>query len=430
MKTYKEVLDFLYSQLPLFQRVGPAAYKADLGNTIELCKILGNPERNLRSIHIAGTNGKGSCSHILASVFQEAGYKTGLYTSPHLKDFRERIRIDGKMIPEKEIIDFVNQHKEKFVPVQPSFFELTVGLAFEYFSKQKVDIVILETGLGGRLDSTNVVTPELSIITNIGTDHTNFLGDTYEKIAFEKAGIIKNNIPVVIGETHPATEPVFREKANEKSSSIYFADKELQLHNIKLSLTKGKMEFDVFKNDELLFKQLKTDLFGNFQLKNLVTTLQSLLLLKDIFTIPQKAFIKGFQKVKTNTGFAGRWHVLSELPFAVADTGHNPEGVQQVLHQIETIGYDRLHIVLGMVNDKNIDNVLSILPKQAIYYFCKADIPRGMPVNELEEKAGKFDLKGIKFTDVMNAYKSAVQNARNRDIVFIGGSTFTVAEVL
>lgn len=430
MKTYKEVLDFLYSQLPLFQRIGPAAYKADLGNIIELCNILGNPEKKLKSIHIAGTNGKGSCSHMLASVFQEAGYKTGLYTSPHLKDFRERIRVNGKMIPEKEVISFVNQYKEKFVPVQPSFFELTVGLAFDYFTKQDVDIAILETGLGGRLDSTNVVTPVLSIITNIGTDHTNFLGDTYEKIAFEKAGIIKKTIPVVIGETHPATEPVFREKANKKFSSIYFADKELQLQNISLSPREGKMKFDVSRNEELLFKQLKSDLFGNFQLKNIVTTLQSLLLLQNIFTIPGKAIIKGFQKVKSNTGFAGRWHVLNESPFVVADTGHNPEGVQQVLHQIETIGYDRLHIVLGMVNDKNIDKVLSLLPKQAIYYFCKADIPRGMPVNDLEEKAGEFGLKGIKFTDVMNAYKSAVQNARNRDIVFIGGSTFTVAEVL
>lgn len=427
---YQEVIDFLFSQLPIFQRIGSAAYKADLSNTIQLCKILGNPEKKFKSIHIAGTNGKGSCSHIIASIFQETGFKTGLYTSPHLKDFRERIRINGQMIPETEVINFVTNYKNDFLPIQPSFFEITVGMAFEYFAKEKVDIAILETGLGGRLDSTNVVTPELSIITNIGIDHTNFLGDTLEKIASEKAGIIKKTIPVVIGETQQETKEVFIEKAKKEDAPIFFADSIIDIDNLVMSPETNTMRFDVKQNKGLIFSKLHADLYGKYQLKNIATCLQSIMLLKKVYRIPDKAIIEGLINVKNNTGLKGRWQVISKNPLTITDTGHNKDGIEQVLKQIESTPHNNLHFVLGMVNDKTIDGVLALLPKSATYYFCKADIPRGMPVKELETKANQFGLKGLTFPSVRKALEAARKNAEENDLVFVGGSTFTVAEIL
>ena len=430
MRTYQEVIGFLYSQLPIFQRVGQAAYKADLTNTIKLCKILDNPEKKFKSIHIAGTNGKGSCSHILASVFQEAGYKTGLYTSPHLKDFRERIRINGKKIPQQAVVNFVNLYKDKFIPIQASFFEITVGMAFEYFKNEKVDIAILETGLGGRLDSTNVITPELSVITNIGTDHTNFLGNTYEEIACEKAGIMKPKVPVVIGETQEETKDVFSKKTIDNNAAIYFADQLITLKNVSFAPKMGAMNMDVFHKDNLFLEHLETDLIGKYQLKNIVTCIQSILILRETYDIPDISIRNGLKKVKENTGFSGRWHIVKQNPLTIADTGHNKEGVHQVMQQINNIPHNHLHFVLGMVNDKNLDGILELLPKTATYYFCKANIPRGMPAEDLKEKANQFELSGEIHQSVKKALAVAQLNAENGDLVFIGGSTFTVAEIL
>lgn len=403
---YPETLDYLFGQLPMYQRIGNAAYKANLDNTYRLSEILNHPEKQFKSVHIAGTNGKGSTSHMLASVLQEAGYKVGLYTSPHLKDFRERIKINGEMISENEVIDFVEEYKKEFEKIQLSFFEWTVGLAFHYFAKQKVDIAIVETGLGGRLDSTNIVTPEVAIITNISMDHTQFLGDSLTKIAAEKAGIIKPTIPVIIGETQPEIKHVFIEKANQLNAPIQFAD-------------------------ELSFKEYESDLKGIYQQQNKKTVVSTIHELQTLgWDIAEKHIIKGLQSVVKNTGLMGRWQVLNNQPLTVCDTGHNEAGITLILTQINQQLFEKLHVVLGVVNDKDITNILQLLPKYATYYFCQAKIPRALEASILAEKATAIGLSGTTFSSVDAAYKAAQKNANTNDMIFIGGSTFVVAEVV
>ena len=427
--TYKETLDWMFNKLPMYQRIGAAAYKADLNNTIQLLQLLDNPHHNCKSVHVAGTNGKGSTSHMLASVFQEAGYKTGLYTSPHLIDFRERIRINGEMIPEENVVQFIDTYKAKFEAMELSFFELTVGMAFDYFSKEKIDIAIVEVGMGGRLDSTNLITPELSIITNIDFDHMKFLGDTRAKIAYEKAGIIKPNIPVVIGETHPETEQVFIDKAKECNSPIYFADQVFDCDKIHIESNTAQ-QFDVWKNSELYLEALEIPLMGYYQQKNLTTVMCALDLLRDKFNLTEDHIRDGIGKVISNTHLMGRWQILNSDPLTIADTGHNVAGITEVVQQLAQMNYNKLHFVLGMVNDKDIESVLQLLPRNADYYFCKADIPRGLDANILAKKAFDMGLRGMVYESVNHAYRSAVNNARFGDVVFVGGSNFTVAEVV
>ncbi len=418
----------------MYQRIGHAAYKADLKNTIEICRLLGNPEKYLtgRCIHIAGTNGKGSTSHFLASIFQEEGYKTGLYTSPHLKDFRERIKINGKMIPKKQVVEFVEQQRKSFEKIQPSFFEMTVGLAFDYFKNEKVDIAIIETGMGGRLDSTNVISPALSVITNIGWDHEHFLGDTLEKIAAQKAGIIKAGIPIVIGETQVETKNVFRKKAATENAALVFADKLFSIKSPKTTGTKKQyLELDIVKGDKLFFKKIKSELTGIYQYKNILTVLAAVYALqKKDFSVSDKSIRNGFKNVITNTGIKGRWQKISSSPLAYCDTGHNIDGIKQVLKQIALVNHQKLHFVIGVVSDKKIEPVLKILPKNATYYFCRPHIPRGLNEHELMDKAVSVGLKGHAFPSVDSAYKSALLNANSKDLVFVGGSTFVVAEVV
>lgn len=403
---YPETLDYLFGQLPMYQRIGNAAYKANLDNTYRLSEILNHPEKQFKSVHIAGTNGKGSTSHMLASVLQEAGYKVGLYTSPHLKDFRERIKINGEMISENEVIDFVKEYKHEFEKIQLSFFEWTVGLAFHYFANQKVDIAIVETGLGGRLDSTNIVTPEVAVITNISMDHTQFLGDTLAKIAAEKAGIIKSTIPVVIGETQPEIKPVFIEKAKQLNAPIQFAD-------------------------EYPTQEYESDLKGAYQQKNKKTVVATIQILQTLgWKIAANHIKKGLLNVVNNTGLMGRWQVLNKQPLTVCDTGHNEAGIKLILAQLAEQDYEKLHFVLGVVNDKDITNILQLLPNNAIYYFCQANIPRALDVNTLAEKATAVGLSGTTFPSVEAAYQAAQKNATAKDMIFIGGSTFVVAEVV
>ncbi len=403
---YPETLDYLFGQLPMYQRIGNAAYKANLDNTYRLSEILIHPEKQFKSVHIAGTNGKGSTSHMLAAVLQEAGYKVGLYTSPHLKDFRERIKINGEMISESEVIDFVNEFKTEFEKIQLSFFEWTVGLAFHYFAKEKVDIAIIETGLGGRLDSTNIVTPEVAVITNISMDHTQFLGDTLAKIAAEKAGIIKSTIPVIIGETQPEIKPVFIEKAKQLNAPIQFAD--------------------------VLSSQVyESDLKGAYQQKNKKTVIATINILQQLgWKIAENHIKQGLLNVVNNTGLMGRWQILNTQPLTVCDTGHNEAGIKLILAQLAEQQFKKLHFVLGVVNDKDISNILQLLPKNATYYFCQAKIPRALEVSVLAEKATAVGLSGKIFPTVEGAYQAAQKNAAANDMIFIGGSTFVVAEVV
>ena len=405
--TYQETLAWLFKQLPMYQRMGASAYKADLNNTLVLAEYLNHPEKTFKSIHVAGTNGKGSVSHMLASVLQEAGYKVGLYTSPHLKDFRERIKINGQPILEDDVVSFIKKHKLFFETHSLSFFEMTVGLAFDYFRQEQVDIAITEVGMGGRLDSTNIITPEVSVITNIGNDHAQFLGDTLEKIAIEKAGIIKAKVPVVIGETQSETEAVFRLIAKEKDTTITFADK-MQLEHYT------------------------TDLKGNYQQKNLQTavTVAQVLSKKGYFKVDKKAIKQGLLNVVKNTGLQGRWQILSEHPKIICDTAHNTEGLQYVIRQLLEESYNNLHIVLGVVADKKLDAILPLFPKNATYYFCTPDIPRGLDSKILHTAAKEHGLIGKSFDAVKNAFVEAKKNATERDLIFVGGSTFVVAEVL
>ena len=419
----------MFNKLPMYQRIGASAYKADLNTTINIINYLDNPQDSFKTIHIAGTNGKGSTSHSLASVFQEAGYKTGLYTSPHLRDFRERIRINGVMIPENEVVDFIDKHKNKLEELELSFFEMTVAMAFDYFRKEKVDIAIVEVGMGGRLDSTNVIKPELSVITNISLDHVKFLGENEEHIAAEKAGIIKQEIPVVIGETQESCKHVFINTAKEKNSPIFFAD---QIMDCKKDSTHSieYQKFDICKNNEAYLKDVKYPLLGNYQKKNLATVICALDILKDSFNLQEAHIINGLANVVTNTGLMGRWQVINNKPLAIADTGHNVAGINEVNKQLAETKYEKLHFVLSVVNDKDIDGILQLLPKDAEYYFCKADIPRGLSADILAEKATQCGLIGKVYESVRLAYSTALENAQEGDLVFVGGSNFTVAEVV
>lgn len=422
---YKEALDWLYTQLPMFQRIGAAAYKADLFNTLLVCKHLGNPEKKIKSIHIAGTNGKGSSSHLLASVLQEAGYKVGLFTSPHLKDFRERIRINGEMIPEEEVLQFVLENKIFFESNQLSFFEMTAALSFYHFANEQVDVAVIETGMGGRLDSTNVIKPLLAIITNIGWDHTQFLGDTLEKIAVEKAGIIKENTPIIICETQPETQPVFEKIAKEKNAPITFVQEHFSTNKLNDDPSSPMCLYETNGTEYL------SPLKGNYQNNNLSGVFAAVEQLRRLhFDIAQEHLKKGIENVKMNTGFKGRWEILGKDPLIIADTAHNKNGLEYVLTQLADLSYDQLHMVLGFVNDKNVDDILAMFPKRARYYFTQANIPRAMPVNELLDKARKAGLTGSSFDSTRVALDQAKLNANKNDIIYIGGSTFVVAELI
>lgn len=412
----------------MFQRVGAQAYKPSLENTLKLSEALGNPHKNFKSIHIAGTNGKGSTTHMLASICQEAGYKTGLYTSPHLVDFRERIRINAEMIPQQNVVDFVEKNKLIIEEIQPSFFEMCVVMAFDYFAKEQVDIAVIEVGMGGRLDSTNIIDPLLSIITNISFDHMQFLGDTLPKIAREKAGIIKSKTPVIISQKQEECADVFLEIAKEKNSKIIFASEKLKVVDIEDS------DLNILSMDVQSIEKkyhLETKLTGKYQLKNILGVVAAYEELNSIgFNIPVKALVDGTLNVKENTGLRGRWEILSKEPLTIADTGHNEDGIQQILNQITGIEYDRLHWVWGMVNDKDPAKVFKLLPKNANYYFCAPDIPRGLDSVSCKEKAAEYELFGESYDSVVQAYEAAQSNARSNDLILIGGSTFVVAEVL
>ena len=398
---YEEGINYLFSKLPMYQRTGAAAYKKDIGNIIKACKILDNPQNKFKSIHIAGTNGKGSTAHMLASIFQEAGYKTGLYTSPHLKDFRERIKIDGQLISEKDTLDFILKNKNQYEKIEMSFFEYTVAMAFDYFANENVDIAIIETGLGGRLDSTNIISPEISIITNIGYDHTNLLGNSLEEIAKEKAGIIKKNTPVIIGRKQEETEHIFKIEAKEKNSSIHFCRK-----NFNYS----------------------TDLKGEYQKENLNTALQAMKILN--LNINDDIISKGLNNVVKNTGLNGRWQTIAKKPLTICDTGHNEDGIKNNIKQLKKLKFNKLHFVFGTVNDKDLRKILRLLPVNAQYYFCSANIERSLNSKKLLEESKNFKLFGERYESVIEAYHSAQSNAKMDDLIFIGGSTFIVAEVL
>ena len=403
--TYQETTTWLFNQLPMFQMQGASAYKKDLTNTLLLVEHLQHPETKFKSIHVAGTNGKGSTSSMLASILQEVGYKVGLYTSPHLKDFRERIRINSEMISEDFVVDFVAQNKSFFEANQLSFFEMTVGLAFDYFAKEQVDIAVVEVGMGGRLDSTNVITPLVSVITNIGFDHTQFLGDTLPKIANEKAGIIKSNVPVVIGEYSEETKPVFIDKAKLENTPIYFAQ----------------------DNPEVTYEYA---LLGDYQMHNKKTVLQTIELLQSQFNIEEKHIKLGLKNVIQNAGLLGRWQILKQKPFTVCDTAHNSHGLKIVLNQIQKHQFETLHVVLGVVNDKDLDSILPLFPKNANYYFCKPNVPRGLEPQILQKKAAEYGLYGEVFNSVSEAYDEAINSAKDSDFIYVGGSTFVVAEIV
>jgi dihydrofolate synthase/folylpolyglutamate synthase len=427
--TYLETLDYLYSRLPMFTRIGAAAMKKDLHNTLLMCENLGNPQNKFKTIHIAGTNGKGSTSHMLAAILQQAGYKTGLYTSPHLKDFRERIRVNGEMVTESYVTSFTAEQKKLIEEISPSFFEVTVAMAFDYFARQEVDIAVIEVGLGGRLDSTNIIIPELSVITNISLDHTNLLGNTITEIASEKAGIIKKGIPVVIGEKQPDADTVFIAKAAESGSTITFADIELQLRNTQRE--DNFLVASVFKGEVCLFKDLRLDLSGTYQLKNLLTVITSVLNLRSLrFRIPDDAVSSALKNTVGITGLQGRWQVLGTNPQVICDTGHNIAGIEEVLKNIKATPYQHLHMVVGMLKDKDVRSVLQLLPAEASYYFCAPDLERAMPAAELAAYAAEYGLNGLVYESVNSALSAAREHAQTADLIFIGGSTFIVAEVL
>jgi len=420
----------MYQMLPMYQRVGKSAYKADLETSIAFDNYLNKPHKNYKTIHIAGTNGKGSISHMLASVLQEAGCKVGLYTSPHLRSYTERIKVNGQEVAEDFVVKFIEKNKPFLEKETPSFFEMTVFMAFQYFKEQQVDIAVIEVGMGGRLDSTNVITPIVSAITNISFDHTAFLGNTLEKIAIEKAGIIKENIPVIIGETQQEIEFTFIDIAQQKNTNIIFADK---LFNIEYGLltADNKQIVNVETNGKIVFKELKTDLLGKYQQKNIVTALAVINELQHLGEkITTENIYKGFENVVSNTGLKGRWQILGNNPLIVADTGHNEAGWNFILEQINNTAFKKLHFVFGVVDDKNIDNILTKLPKQAYYYFTQARIPRALDCNILAEKATKAGLQGEIISDVNEALQKAKQNADKFDFIFVGGSTFVVAEVV
>jgi dihydrofolate synthase / folylpolyglutamate synthase len=426
--TYEQATNYLFTRLPMFSRIGAAAYKKDLTNTLQLCEYLGNPQTKFKSIHIAGTNGKGSTSHMLAAVLQTAGYKTGLYTSPHLRDFRERFRVNGEMIDKQFVIDFVQRIQPAIDKIEPSFFEITVAMAFEYFVREQVDIAVIETGLGGRLDSTNVITPEVAVITNIGWDHMNLLGDTLPAIALEKAGIIKPQVPVVIGETTAETKPVFEQVAHEKAAPLFFADTQRYVAEWKYEHHQLVLQVATSRTDERSTYQL--DLPGYYQTKNCITVLEVIAhLQKAGYKITDEQVQKALRQVKKLTGLHGRWEVVHANPVVVLDVGHNEDGIKQITAQIELSDYQHLHIVIGMVKDKEIEKVLSLLPKEATYYFTRAQIPRALPETELAARAQALGLSGHTYGDVNTALQEAMHKADKRDMILVCGSVFVVGEV-
>ena len=433
---YQETIDYLYARLPMFSRIGAAAIKPNLDNTIAICKFLGHPEKKIKTIHIAGTNGKGSTSHMLASIFQEAGYKTGLYTSPHLYDFRERIKVNGQMCPQDFVIDFTNKIKPCIEKIEPSFFEITVGMAFDYFAEEKVDIAIIETGLGGRLDSTNVIHPELSIITNIGFDHMALLGNTLEAIASEKAGIIKKDTPVVIGAIDTATKKVFEDKANTENAPIYFAENFIEFKSFQNNWQNALFEFNqplIHLLDAPLFPKnftIECDLPAKYQAKNLKAVLVAAQLLSTMgWKLTAGKVMKALSQVKKNNGLMGRWECIQDSPRVILDVAHNEHGVHALLEQLASLQYPQLHIVTGMVKDKDVQAVLKLLPKNALYYFTQSHIPRALPVNELAAQAIVIGLNGHSYEDVNLALKDAIKNANHNDLILVIGSVFLVAEV-
>lgn len=426
--TYQETLDFLFNALPMYQRIGAAAFKADLHNTLQLCEHLGNPHQKFKSIHVGGTNGKGSTSHALASVLQEAGYKVGLYTSPHLKSFTERIKINGCEISEENVIAFVAKNKDYLEALQPSFFEMTVGMAFNHFAEEIVDYAVIEVGLGGRLDSTNVLLPELCVITNIGLDHVQYLGNTLHRIALEKAGIIKNGVNVVISETQKETQPVFEAIAKERQAPIYFADQKYKINPVNLNSASTFCKYEVI--DPMGKKYFQLDLLGNYQQKNLAGILQAISILKEKgLAIGDDAVELGLSRIIKNTGLKGRWQKLGENPLVYCDTGHNTEGIKMIVDQIKGISFKNLYMILGVSNDKDLDPVLALLPREAYYLFCEANIPRAMSAELLHDKAENFGLNGEIAPDVNEALKKVLTIAGKDDLVFVGGSTFVVAEL-
>jgi len=425
--SYEEAVQYLYQNLPIFQRVGASAYRPDLTNTLRLCEALGNPHLKFKSIHVAGTNGKGSTSHMLAAILQSAGYKTGLYTSPHLRNFTERIRVNGKEADRKFIVDFVNRVKPLIEEIKPSFFEITVVMAFCYFVEQKIDIAVIEVGLGGRLDSTNVILPLVSVITNIGWDHKEILGDTLEKIAVEKAGIIKEKTPVVISERQAEVEKVFIDRANQLRAALTFATYDIQVvQNEKY----GQFYYDIFKSGSPYIRKAVSGLQGIYQQQNIAGVVATVSVLNTAgFSIDEKAVITGLRDVVSLTDLKGRWQKLSEAPLMICDTGHNIDGIRQVVNQLSMQRATHLHMVWGMVKDKDISDILAILPKDASYYFCEARIPRAMSASVLADKARAAGLRGEVIPDVNDAIRKALTLARETDLIFIGGSTFVVAEI-
>ena len=425
--TYPETLQYFYSKLPMYHRIGNAAFKKDLSNTLALCAHLGNPHARFKTIHIGGTNGKGSCSHLIAAALQKAGYKVGLYTSPHYKDFRERIKINGKYIPKSFVCDFTDKNRAAFEEIKPSFFEMAVALAFQYFAVQKVDIAVVEVGLGGRLDSTNVIMPELSVITNISYDHMQMLGDTLPQIAFEKAGIIKNRVPVVIGETHSESSAVFLQKAAEMDAPILFADKLYAISGREggyFSVEKKNLPYGRYFCDGGLSR-------AGYQEKNLVTAIAAIDELKKIgWCVDVENLQAALFHLTDLVKFMGRWQKLSDDPLTIVDSGHNEAGVQNALDQLDKLTFNRLHIVTGFVNDKDVEKVLSLYPKNASYYFAKANIPRGLDAALLQQMASKIGLKGKKYSSVKNALKAAKRNVEQGDMILVLGSIFVVGELL
>jgi dihydrofolate synthase / folylpolyglutamate synthase len=427
--TYQQTLDYLFARLPMYQRVGAAAYKANLDNTIKIAEYLGRPQIHLKCIHVAGTNGKGSSSHMIAAVLQLSGYKTGLYTSPHLNDFRERIKINGKMIPKKNVVDFVEQHKAFFESIEPSFFEWTVALALDYFAKEEVDAAVIEVGLGGRLDSTNIIVPKACLITNISMDHMNLLGDTLKKISFEKAGIIKPRVPVVISQYQSETAPVFNAVAKEHKAPIEYADKNYKV--LESKLVKGAFQVSILNRSTGETRIYELDLNGKYQVKNLLGVLNTIENIKKAgFIIEDEHVHKALKQVGKLTGLKGRWQKLGEKPLVIADTGHNEEGMKQVVENLSEISFNKLHMVLGTVNDKDIASILKTLPKHATYYFVKASIPRALNEQDLKTQASAFGLKGNCYSNVEKGLSAAKKAASKTDVIFIGGSTFVVGDAL
>lgn len=413
----------------MYQRIGAAAYKANLDNTIALDNKLGNPHKKFKTIHIAGTNGKGTTSHSLASVLQEAGYKVGLYTSPHILDFRERIRINGEKISEIFVVDFVEQYKDFFEQLKPSFFEMTVGLAFEYFAINNVDVAVIEVGMGGRLDSTNIINPIVSVITNIGYDHQQFLGNDLVSIAKEKAGIIKNSIPIVVGETKPNLKAVFMEKAEQTDSQLFFANHNYSVENYYVN-EQNQLVLEINKHLSSVFNNLVFDFAGYYQLSNIITIIQTIEVLEPFFKISEKNIFDGLKNVRKNTRIMGRWHIVSQNPLIICDVGHNVDGIGAIANQLKLMNYNKLHFIFGVVNDKDISSILKLLPKEAEYYFTQASVTRALSIEELHKQATLYNLNGNKYTDVKNAIDAAKNNYSSNDLIFIGGSTFVVADAL